>query len=102
MPTDTDHDVEVLRVKSDSNAHNLAAAVVKAVQSKGCVQLSAIGASAVNQAIKAIAIANGTVAVGGRRLVLTPGMENTTDNPRPGTSGSNELTRIILRVWTQA
>ncbi|MEV4454412.1 stage V sporulation protein S [Microbispora sp. NPDC049633] len=52
----------VLRVKSSSNANALAAAVSHAVYDGKDVSLRAIGAGAVNQAVKALAIAQSFVA----------------------------------------
>lgn len=88
-----------IRVRSGSSAQQIAGALSQALIDKPEVYMRAMGASAVNQAVKAIAIARGYVAPRGVDLVCVPGMENTRDNVRPGTSGSEELTCIVFRVF---
>lgn len=63
----------VLRVKSSSNPQSLASAISHAVYDSRKVLLRAIGAGAVNQAIKACAIARGYVAPRGIDLTIRPG-----------------------------
>jgi stage V sporulation protein S len=48
-------------------------------QKKSC-KVRAIGAGAVNQAVKAVAVARGQVATRGRDLVARPGFETVTRN----------------------
>lgn len=63
----------VVRVKSSSSAASLASAIAHAVYDGKRVTLRAIGAGAVNQALKAIAIANSFVAPRGIVLDCRPG-----------------------------
>lgn len=63
----------LLKVKSSSSAANLAAAIANNVYEGHEVTLRAIGAAAVNQAMKAVAIANGYVGPRGYRLYALPG-----------------------------
>ena len=53
---------DVIRVKSSSNANQLAQAIAHSVYEKDIKPIRAIGAGAVNQAVKALAIARGYVA----------------------------------------
>ena len=55
-----------------SNPNSLAGALAGVVKEKGSAEMQAIGAGAINQAIKAIVIARGFVAPGGLDLVCTP------------------------------
>ena len=64
--------MEVLKVSANSKTKALAGALAAVIRSDGIVELQAIGAGAVNQAIKAIAIARGYVAPNGINLVVTP------------------------------
>lgn len=64
--------VEMLKVSSKSNANAVAGAVAGVVRSKGEVELQAVGAGAVNQAVKGIAIARGFLADTGIDLVCVP------------------------------
>lgn len=52
----------ILKVASGSNVSSLAGSIVKSVESNKEVELNAIGASAVNQAVKAFTIARGLLA----------------------------------------
>ena len=54
--------METLKVSSKSNPNSVAGALANVFREKGEVEIQAIGAGALNQAIKAIAIARGFVA----------------------------------------
>ena len=64
--------MEVLKVSANSDPKSVAGALVAVFRSKGQVEIQAVGAGAVNQAIKAIAIARGYVAPNGINLVFVP------------------------------
>ncbi|POZ89391.1 MULTISPECIES: stage V sporulation protein S [Petrotoga] len=64
--------MEVLKVAANSNPVAVAGALAAIIRDKGNVELQAIGAGAVNQAVKAIAIARGYVAPSGIDLVCVP------------------------------
>lgn len=57
------------------------------------VTVRAIGAGAVNQAVKACAIARGFVATRGMDLVVKPGFDSAVNN-----SGDTDLSAVILVV----
>jgi stage V sporulation protein S len=63
---------EVLKVSADSKPKAVAGAVAAIVREKGSVEVQAVGAGAVNQAVKAIAISRGFVAPNGIDLVAIP------------------------------
>lgn len=67
---------KILRVSSKSNPNSLAGAIAAAVKEQGKAELQTIGAGALNQAIKAIAVARGFVAPGGMNLVCIPAFTN--------------------------
>lgn len=62
----------LLRVSSDSSPTSVAGAIAGFIKEEGEVQLQGIGAGAVNQATKAIAIARGYVASNGFDLICIP------------------------------
>ncbi len=62
----------VLKVAGKSSPNSVAGALAKSVQEDGYAEVQAIGAGAVNQAVKAVAIARGFVASGGLDLICTP------------------------------
>lgn len=64
--------METLKVRSKSNPNSVAGALANVFREKGSVEIQAIGAGALNQAIKAIAIARGFVAPSGVDLVCVP------------------------------
>ncbi len=65
----------MLRVGNGSSAQKVAQAVAHAIYDNGQVQLRCIGAGAVNQAVKAIAIARGYSAPRGYDLWCVPGFD---------------------------
>lgn len=64
--------MEVLKVSAASNPKAVAGALAAMMRDKGEAEMQAVGAGAVNQAIKAIAIARGFVAPNGIDLVCIP------------------------------
>jgi stage V sporulation protein S len=63
----------VLRVSASSSPISVASAIAHAIYEHGTVNLRAIGAGAVNQTVKAIAIASGYTAPRGISIVCIPG-----------------------------
>lgn len=61
--------MEVLKVSSKSNPNSVAGALAGVLRERGVAEIQAIGAGALNQAIKSIAIARGFVAPSGMDLV---------------------------------
>ena len=64
--------MEVLKVSSKSKPNSVAGALANAFREKQNVEIQAIGAGSLNQAIKAIAIARGYVAPTGKDLICIP------------------------------
>jgi stage V sporulation protein S len=64
--------VEVLKVSAHSNPKSVAGALAAVIREKGGAEIQAVGAGAVNQAIKAIAICRGFVAPNGINLITIP------------------------------
>jgi stage V sporulation protein S len=69
----TEKEEDVLRVGAGSNPQAVASAIAHAIYEKRTCKLRAVGAGAVNQATKAIAIARGYTAPRGLDLVCIPG-----------------------------
>ncbi|PIC71870.1 stage V sporulation protein S [Sporosarcina sp. P18a] len=61
-----------LKVSSRSNPNSVAGALVAVIREQGFAEIQAVGAGALNQAVKAIAIARGFVAPSGGDLVCAP------------------------------
>ncbi len=64
--------MEILKVSAKSNPNSVAGALAGSLHDNHSVELQAIGAGAINQSIKAIAIARGFVAPHGIDLVCIP------------------------------
>ena len=64
--------METLKVSSKSDSNRVAGALANVLREQSSVEIQAIGAGALNQAIKGIAIARGFVAPSGKNLVCIP------------------------------
>ncbi|NLD42634.1 MAG: stage V sporulation protein S [Chloroflexi bacterium] len=64
--------MSTLRVASHSETTSVAGAVAWRIRDTGSAEIEAIGAGAVNQAVKAVAVARGYLALEGLDLVLVP------------------------------
>ncbi|HXL04246.1 MAG TPA: stage V sporulation protein S [Bacillota bacterium] len=64
--------MEVLKVSAKSNPNSVAGALAGVVRERGSAEVQAVGAAALNQAVKAVAIARGFVAPSGIDLVMVP------------------------------
>ena len=64
--------MEILKVASKSNPNSVAGALANIIREQGNAELQAIGAGALNQAVKAIIIARGYVAPSGIDLICIP------------------------------
>jgi stage V sporulation protein S len=64
--------MEILKVSAKENPNSVAGALAGVLRERGSAEIQTIGAGALNQAIKAIAIARGFVAPGGIDLICVP------------------------------
>lgn len=64
--------METLKVSSKSNPNSVAGALANVFRSNGRVEIQAVGAGALNQAIKSVAIARGFLAPSGKNIVCIP------------------------------
>ncbi|MFZ5352598.1 MAG: stage V sporulation protein S [Bacillota bacterium] len=64
--------MEVLKVSANSQPKSVAGALAAVLRDKNTAEVQAVGAGAVNQAVKAIAITRGFVAPNGIDLVVVP------------------------------
>ncbi|MFW5790598.1 MAG: stage V sporulation protein S [Bacillota bacterium] len=68
--------MDVLRAAANSSPNSIAGALAGVIKEEGLAEMQAIGAGAVNQAVKAIAIARGFVAPSGVDLVCIPAFKD--------------------------
>ena len=64
--------MDILKVSSKSNPNSVAGALAGVLRENGKAEMQAIGAGALNQSVKAVAIARGFVAPSGLDLVCVP------------------------------
>jgi len=64
--------MEVLKVSAHSQPKSVAGALAAVLRDRATAEIQAVGAGAVNQAVKAIAITRGFVAPNGIDLVVVP------------------------------
>jgi len=64
--------MEVLKVSAQSQPKSVAGALAAVLRERTTAEIQAVGAGAVNQAVKAIAITRGFVAPNGIDLVVVP------------------------------
>lgn len=68
--------IKTLKVATKSSPNSVAGALAGFIREEGEAEMQAVGAGAVNQAIKAMAIARGFVAPGGIDLICIPAFIN--------------------------
>ncbi|MDI3472808.1 MAG: stage sporulation protein [Thermotogaceae bacterium] len=78
--------MDALKVSSQSKPNAVAGALAGVIREKGRAELQAIGAGAVNQAVKAIAIARGYVAPSGIDLICIPAFTDVEIDSEPRTA----------------
>ncbi len=64
--------MDILKVSSNSVPNSVAGALAGVLREKGTAEMQAVGAGALNQAVKAVAIARGFVAPSGIDLICIP------------------------------
>lgn len=64
--------MEILKVATKSNPNSVAGALAGIIREQGSCEIQAVGAGAINQSIKAIAIARGFMAPSGVDLTFIP------------------------------
>lgn len=77
---------QCLRVAAGSKPAAVAGAIAGSMRENGTCELQAIGAGAVNQAVKAIAIARGFMVPGGADLIMVPAFNDIEVNGEERTS----------------
>lgn len=64
--------MDILKVSTKSSPNSVAGALAGVLREKGSAEVQAVGAGALNQAVKAVAIARGFVAPSGIDLICIP------------------------------
>ena len=93
-----DTEEDVIRVGSSTPPHDLAAAIAHACYDNRPPMLRAIGAGAVNQAIKACAVARQYVAPRAIDLTVKPGFATVSMPSKTVPGEMDEVSAILLKV----
>ncbi len=64
--------MQTLRVSAKSKPNTVAGAIAGVIREQGIVEVQTVGAGALNQAVKAVAIARGFLTPSGIDLICTP------------------------------
>lgn len=88
------HEEEMLRAGGGTPPQKLAAAIAHAIYDSGSVKIRAIGAGAVSQAMKAIAIASGYTAPRGITIVCVPGFTSIDGE------GGKKISAMVIKVMS--
>lgn len=86
----------LVRVAADSRSAAVAGAIAGIIRERGHVDVQAIGAGAVNQAIKAIAIARGYLELDGLDVVCVPSFSETVIDGHERTAVRLSVSRLEL------
>ena len=78
--------MEILKISTKSAPNSVAGAIAGILREQSCVEMQAIGAGAINQAIKSIAIARGDLAPSGIDIVCIPSFSNIVINDEDRTA----------------
>lgn len=70
--------MDVLKVSAKSNPNSVAGALAAVLRERRQAEMQSIGAGALNQAVKAVAIARGFVAASGMDLICIPAFADVT------------------------
>jgi stage V sporulation protein S len=84
--------VEILKIAADSSAKSVAGALASLIRTRGTATLEAVGARAINQAVKAIAIARTFLKRANIDLMCVPSLVRIPE------AECRERTAVILRV----
>lgn len=86
--------MEVLKVSSNSNPNKVAEAIAGELSKNQCVELQAIGAGAVNQSVKAVAIARRFLDEQQKDLYMVPSFEDVNIDGETRTAISVKVTAV--------
>lgn len=84
----------IFKVGSDTNSGKLAGAIAAEERKGTNIVLYAVGAGAVNQAVKAVAIARGFLIPSGVKITIDPSFNTVKENGKEQTSIKLELRRL--------
>lgn len=90
----TTKEAKQIRVSGKSPVPQLAGSIVKSIEDGYNLEVRAVGASAVNQMYKGIAVARGTLATKGKDLLIKPGFSEIVE-------GDLEKTVMIANIVIQ-
>ena len=88
----------VIKVATSSDVNRIAGAIVAMFKEKGHADIRAVGAGAVNQAMKALIIAKSMMSMSNIETAIIPSFENIKNTRKIHDSEPEEVTAIRFRV----
>lgn len=85
--------MELIKVRGDSNVKEVAGSIARSLENADSSEVRAVGASAVSQAAKAVAIARGLIAPRGKDLWTKIGFTNVESQ-----SGDGTISAVVFYV----
>jgi stage V sporulation protein S len=85
--------MELIKVRGDSNVKEVAGSIARSLEHSDSSEVRAVGASAVSQAAKAVAIARGLIAPRGKDLWTKIGFTNVEN-----ASGDGTISAVVFYV----
>jgi stage V sporulation protein S len=89
-------EMELILVRPDSNVQKVAGSIARAFDNVDSVEVRAVGAGAVNQAAKSVAISRGIIAPRGRDVWCRIGFTNV-----PSMSGEGTISAVVFYLECQ-
>jgi len=86
--------MKILKVSANTKPNSIAGAIAGIIREEGRVQIQTIGAAALNQTVKGIAIARGYIAPTGKEVICIPFFKDIEVN-------GETKTAIVLTVETK-
>lgn len=83
-------DVVLFKVSNKSNTHKVAEAIYKTYLEGKSIEVQAVGGGAVNQAVKAIAVARSKIVMSGKDIAVVPGFRDIPNLRRKGEEDNDD------------
>lgn len=85
--------MELIKVRAESNVQQVAGSIAKALENSETITVRAVGASAVSQAAKSIAIARGLIAPRAQDLFTRIGFANVESQ-----NGEGSISAVVFQL----
>ena len=91
-------DVVLFKVSNKSNTHKVAEAIYKTYLEGKTIEVQAVGGGAVNQAVKAIAVARSKIVMSGKDIAMVPGFRDIPNMRKREDDNDDTITAINFAI----